>query len=108
MAKHFSISLIEAMDGSASWGGLRRDKKSPGGVISAPSGNSFSSLLQKVRGYVARLMKACEDNNNENLQQSRCGTGLQAGLPLPSSLSADAFQVTSRSTGRQAMLREMN
>jgi hypothetical protein len=38
----FDLFNIEAMDRSASCGGLRRDKKSPGGVISAPSGESFS------------------------------------------------------------------
>jgi hypothetical protein len=40
------------------------------------------------------------------LQKKRCGTGLQVELSPPSSLSGDAFQVKSRSAGRQALWRD--
>jgi hypothetical protein len=50
-------------------------------------------------------MRAYEDDSNESLQRKRCQAGLQAALPLPSSLSGDAFQVRSRSAGEQAVRR---
>jgi hypothetical protein len=61
------------------------------------------SIFQKVKGLVRRLTKACEDDNSENLQWRRCGTKLQVGLPLPSSLPGDAFQLRWRSAGEQAV-----
>ena len=68
----------------------------------SPSPHPSHQGRGSVRGYVVRLTRACEDDNSENLQRRRCGTGLQVGLPLPSSLSGDAFQVRSRSAGEQA------
>jgi hypothetical protein len=86
---------------------IRREKKGSKGNIGIPLEPWYwhfpvtpsHDFPQKVRGYVVRLTRACEDDSNENLQPRRCKTGLQIGLPLPSSLSGDAFQVRSRSAG---------
>ncbi len=66
---------------------------------------SSHDFFQKVRGYVVRLTKACEDDNNESLRTSKCVTELHVGLPFPSSLSGDAFQVRSSSAEEQAVRR---
>jgi hypothetical protein len=58
--------------------------KTPLGVLYRHLPQTLShDFLQKVRGYVVRLTTPCEDNSNESLQKSKCGTGLQTGLPLP-------------------------
>ena len=50
-------------------------------------------------------MRACEDDNNENLQKKRCGTGLQVRLPLPSSLREMLFRLDRDQEKKQAVRR---